>query len=164
MMASRVTLLLLVTGLFAGMWSGDRADERSAGERLLARKAASSSVAVSTSKPAQPSVHPTQTAIRPVTRHRGERSLSSIPLPQGIAAGTYLIVDGHGRTENRIVSAAEAFPSGQIAGHVAADQYTVRVGRDRWHFIRLEESSNSMATRRSLSQSRTGPVRAASLR
>ncbi|MBC8114794.1 MAG: hypothetical protein H7062_10480 [Candidatus Saccharimonas sp.] len=158
MMASRVTLLLLVTGLFAGMWSGDRADERSANERLLARKAASSSVAL------RPSVHPNQTAVRPVTRHRGERSLSSIPLPQGIAAGTYLIVDGRGRTETRVVTAAEAFPSGQIAGHVAADQYTVRVGHDRWHFIRLEESANSMVTRRSLSLSRTGPERAASQR
>lgn len=164
MMASRVTLLLLVTGLFAGMWSGDRADERSASERLLARKAASSSVTVSTSKPAQPSVHPTQTAVRPVTRHRGERSLLSIPLPQGIAAGTYLIVDGHGRTETRVVSATEAFPSGQIAGHVAADQYTVRAGRDRWHFIRLEQSAESTATRRTMLQPQAAPLRAASLR
>lgn len=158
MMASRVTLLLLVTGLFAGMWSGDRADERFANERLFARKAASSLVA------SQLSVCPAQTAVRPATRHRGERSLTSVPLPQGIAAGTYLIVDGRGRTETRVVSAVEAFPSGQIAGHVAADQYTVRVGQDRWHFIRLEESANSLATRRSLSLSRTGPARAASLR
>lgn len=158
MMASRVTLLLLVTALFAGMWSGDRADERSAAGRLLTHKAASTSVAL------QPSVRPNPTAVRPVTRHRGERSLSSIPLPQGIAAGTYLIVDGRGRTETRVVSAAEAFPNGQIVGHVAADQYTVRAGRDRWHFIRLEESANSLAIRRTLSLSRSGPVRAASLR
>jgi len=156
MMASRVTLLLLVTGLFAGMWSSDRADERSVAERRLTRKAASSSAAL------QPSERPHPTAVRPVARHRGERSLSSIPLPLGIAAGAYLIVDGHGRTETRVVSAAEAFPSGQIVGHIAADQYTVRAGRDRWHFIRLEESANSLATRQSLS--RTGPVRAASLR
>ena len=163
MMASRVTLLLLVTGLFAGMWSGDRADERFANERLLARKAASSSVAL------QPSVRPIQTAVRPVARHRGERSLSSIPLPQGIAAGTYLIVDGRGRTETRVVSASEVFPSdevtsGEVTGHAAPDQYTVRIGHDRWHFIRLEESSESLAGRRTLSLSRSGPVRAASLR
>lgn len=163
MMASRVTLLLLVTGLFAGMWSGDRADERSAHARQLARKASSSSVA------SQPSERPTQTAVRSVTRHRGERSLSSIPLPHGIAAGTYLIVDGRGRTETRVVTAAEAFPrdevtSGEITGHVAADQYTVRVGRDRWHFIRLEGSSDSLAGRRTSSLSQTGPARAASLR
>jgi hypothetical protein len=157
MMASRVTLLLLVTGLFAGMWSGDRADERSAAERPLARQAASARVAL------QPGERP-PTAVRSVTRQRTERSLSSIPLPQGIAAGTYLIVDGRGRTETRVVSAAEAFSGGRIVGHVAADQYTVRVGRDRWHFIRLEESANSLATRRSLSLSRTGPERAASLR
>lgn len=158
MMVSRVSLLLLVTGLFAGMWSSDRADEWSVAERRLARKAYSSSVVV------PPSVRPNQTAVRPVTQHRGERPLSSIPLPQGIAAGTYLIVDGRGRTETRVVSAAEAFPSGQITGHVAADQYTVLAGRDRWHFIRLEESANSLATRRTLTLSRTGPVRAASLR
>ena len=158
MMASRVTLLLLVTALFAGMWSGDRADEQSANARWLARKEASSSVAL------QPSVRPKQTVVRAVTRHRGERSLSSIPLPQGIAAGTYLIVDGHGRTETRIVSAAEAFPSGQIAGHVAADQYTVRAGRDRWHFIRLEQSAESTATRRTMLPPRAAPLRAASLR
>ena len=46
MMASRVTLLLLVTALFAGMWSGDRADEQSANARRLARKVGSSSVAL----------------------------------------------------------------------------------------------------------------------
>ena len=154
MMVSRVSLLLLVTGLFAGMWSSDRADERSVAERRLTRQAYSSSVVM------QPSVRPNQTAVRLVTRHQGERPRSSIPLPQGIAAGTYLIVDGRGRTETRIVSTAEAFPSGQITGHVAADQYTVFVGRDRWHFIRLEESANSLATRRTL----LGPVRAASLR
>ena len=158
MMASRVTLLLLVTGLFAGMWSGDRAGERADAERLLAHKAVSSSVAL------QPSARPSQAAVRPVARHRGERSLSSIPLPQGIAAGTYLIVDGLGRTETRVVSAAEAFPSGQIAGHVAADQYAVRVGHDRWHFIRVEAPAESLATHRSLSLSRTDPARAASLR
>lgn len=158
MMVSRVSLLLLVTGLFAGMWSSDRADERSVAERRLTRKAYSSSVVV------QASVLPNQTAVRPVTRHRGERPLSSIPLPQGIAAGRYLIVDARGRTETRVVSAAEAFPSGQITGHVAADQYTVLAGHDRWHFIRLEESANSLATRRTLTLSRSGPVRAASLR
>ena len=164
MMASRVTLLLLVTGLFAGMWSGDRADERSAAGRRLTRKASSSLVTASSSMAATPSIRPNQTTVRPVTRHQGERSLSSIPLPQGIAAGTYLIVDGRGRTETRVVSAAEAFPSGSIVGHVATDQYTVRVGRDRWHFIRLEESSNSLAIRQSLSRPRTGRVREASLR
>ena len=158
MMASRVTLLLLVTALFAGMWSGDRADEQSTAGLRLVRKAASPSVTV------QPNVRANQTAVRPVARHRGERSLLSIPLPQGIAVGTYLIVDGYGRTETRVVSEAEVFPNGQIAGHVAADQYTVRVVRERWHFIRLEESANSLATRRTLSLSRSGPVRAASLR
>lgn len=158
MMASRVTLLLLVTGLFAGMWSGDRADEQSANVRLLARRTSSPSVA------SQSSARQTQTAVRPVTRHRGERTLSSIPLPQGIAAGTYLVVDGRGRTETRIVTSAEAFPSGQITGHVAADLYTVRVGRDRWHFIRLEESASSLATRRPVPIRRAGRVRESVLR
>ncbi len=158
MMASRVTLLLLVTGLFAGMWSGDRADERSANERLLARKAAPSAVT------APPNSRPKQTAVRSVAQHRGERSLASIPLPDGIAAGTYLIVDGRGRTETRLVTAAEAFPNGPVEGHVAADQYTVRVGRDRWHFIRLDDSAESLATRRTLSLSGSASERAASRR
>ena len=158
MMASRVTLLLLVTALFAGMWSGDRADERFAVERRPARQASVSRVA------APPGVRPHPTVVRPVPRHRGERSLSPIPLPPGIAAGTYLIVDGRGRTETRVVTAAEAFPTGRIAGHVAADQYTVRIGRERRHFIRLEESANSNVARRPLPSLRTDPVRAASLR
>ena len=163
MMASRVTLLLLVTGLFAGMWSGDRAGERSANERLLARKAASSEVVL------QSGGRPNQTIARAVTRHRDERSLSSIPLPNGITVGTYLIVDGRGRTEARVVTSAEAIPSeevtsGEVTGHAAADQYMVRVGRDRWHFIRLEESSDSVARRRTSSLSQTGSARAASLR
>ena len=106
MMVSRVSLLLLVTGLFAGMWSSDRADEWSVAERRLTRQAYSSSVVM------QPSVRPNQTAVRLVTRHQDERPRSSIPLPQGIAAGTYLIVDGRGRTETRVVSAAEALMTG----------------------------------------------------
>lgn len=145
MMASRVTLLLLVTGLFAAMWSGDRADERTTAQLLLTRR---------TSPPTanqRSGARPISTAARPVSRYRGEQSLQTVPLPSGIAVGTYLVVDATGRNEARVVTAADAFPNGVISGHVAKDEYTMRSGPERWHFIRLAESA-SVAARR-------GPMR-----
>ena len=170
MMASRVTLLLLVTGLFAAMWSGDRADERTTAQLLLTRR---------TSPPTanqRSGARPISTAARSVVLHRGEQSLQSVPLPAGIAVGTYLVVDATGRSETRIVSAAEAFPNGVISGHVARDEYTVRSGAARWHFIRLSESANVATSRRvtprkpsaprvqMVARPLSGPARGASLR
>ncbi len=146
MMASRITLLLLVTGLFAGMWSNDRADERSA-PALLARRSAARCDVNSTNLRVAP------TSASSALRARTDRRRTAVPLPSGIAAGTYLIVDGRGRTQTRVVSAAEAFAGRKISRHVAADQYTTRIGRERWHFIRLDVAANSLATLRATSKS-----------
>ena len=170
MMASRVTLLLLVTGLFAAMWSGDRADERTTAQLLLTRRTAPPSANQ------RSGARPISTAARSVALHRGEQSLQSVPLPTGIAVGTYLVVDATGRSETRIVTAAEAFPNDVISGHVARDEYTVRNGSSRWHFIRLSETANVATSRRvtprkptapriqTAARSLSGPVRGASLR
>lgn len=158
MMASRVTLLLLVTGMFAGMWSGDRVEEQAAAELLLARRSAAPATNSRTA------ACPAAVAIRSSMRGRGEWSAAAIPLPPGIAVGTYLVVDGKGQTETRVVTTAAAFPSGQIERHVARDQYTVRLGRDRWHFIRLDEADDSRTARRLQPIRRAGRVHAATLR
>lgn len=157
MMASRVTLLLLVTGLFAGMWSGDGRENNAAREPLLAHQGAAQAMNSRTT------ARPGAVAIRSSLRGREEWSAASIPLPRGIAAGTYLVVDGHGRTETRLVTAAEAFPNGRIERHVAADQYAIRLGSDRWHFIRLDDAAETRAARRVVPIRRAGRVRAAGL-
>lgn len=123
MMATRVSLLLLVTGLFAGMWSADGPDTRSAAQQQLARRGSS------------PRAMQLITA-RPSNRLLGLPVVPTpakvIPLPKGITAGTYLIVDQHGRSERMTIDSKPS-RSGR-----PSDQYLVRQGSNRWHFIRLQ--------------------------
>ena len=141
MMASRVTLLLLVSGLFAGMWSTDSPDGRTASERFTARKGGSHRVIPSSRGLRTP--NEVQMSLRRAKSIRGP----IVPLPRGIAVGNYLVVDQSGSTEVRTVTASEAFSSGRIEGHAAADHYSVRVGQSRWHFIRLDATAQSRLAR-----------------
>jgi nitrogen fixation-related uncharacterized protein len=52
MMVTRVSLLLVVTGLFAGMWSADSPDLRSPAEKQLARRDSTPRLLLQTVRPA----------------------------------------------------------------------------------------------------------------
>jgi hypothetical protein len=127
MMISRVSLLLVVTGLFAGMWSADGLESRTVTQQQLVRRA--------------PSRRASDRVTVPATGSSGNASLSgntaakTVPLPKGIAPGTYLVVDQAGITQRLTISARRR----RTANHSTVEQYTVRSGGNRWHFIRLEE-------------------------
>lgn len=153
MKATRISLLLLVLGLFTSAWSEDRRvnqeDRMTVAQRTkLQRERSRTNV-------------PQRTVTAGMTNDRTRGTLTSaVPLPQGIAAGTYLVVDNFGRTHTRVVNpvAAAATNRDRVRSRFSEDQYTVKLGASRWHFIRLDvPSSSSTATAPT-------PVRAASLR
>jgi hypothetical protein len=130
------------------MWSGDQPDRLAAMQRparLLAGERESISlqpvktqVQSSFNRWGRVGRSPLSPAVRPL----------GAPLPPGIAVGTYLIADQFGRTEIRTVSLQDAFPDGKIQGHKRADQYTISSGKNRWHYIRLEQAIADRTARR----------------
>ncbi len=144
MMVTRVSLLLVVTGLFAGMWSADSPD-LSPAEKQLARRESTPRLLLQAAK-SSPNV------IRTVSQ---SDQRSTIPLPAGIEGGTYLVVDQTGVTQRLTIEARNTSASTNFA---AIDQYTVRQGDQRWHFIRLDAVSD-----RKVAQP-TQPARAVDLR
>lgn len=127
MMFTRVSLLLFVTVLFAGMWATDCPDCRTDADKLMARRE-------STPQWMRPAVK-TRTAEISRTTAAKPISLESIPLPSSIEPGTYVVVDQSGATQQMTISAATSTKSSNL---VPVDQYTVRQGDRRWHFIRLD--------------------------
>lgn len=128
-MVTRVSLLLLVTGLFAGMWSTDSPDERTVAQKQLARLASTPcSIALNQSARGND-----------VTRNAsfsGRLDTRAVPLPKGIAPGNYLVVNQSGMTQRLTITAHHGVSEENYA---QVDQYSVRSGNARWHFIRLDQ-------------------------
>ena len=140
-MISRVSLLLLVIGLFAGVWSADNSDGRSAAQMQLVRRGLPPRAI---GRAAGSSRNRLQGVSLP-----GCMKAAPIPRPRGIASGTYLVVNQAGVTQ-RLTITAQYDESGNHATveqytdqnpDQCDDQYTVRRGKARWHFIRLEEQT-----------------------
>lgn len=131
MMATRVTLLLLVTGLFAGMWSADSPDDRTPTQKQLARLA--SSPCAFANSPFRRDARSVTAEVQPVA--------AKIPLPRGIAAGTYLAVNQFGKTQQVTVASADSQDGRPNENFALVEHYTIHVGQTRWHFVRLETES-----------------------
>lgn len=143
MMVTRVSLLLVVTGLFAGMWSADSPDLRSPAEKQMARRASTPRVLEHAAKTSPSTIKAVSLSER----------LASIPLPAGIEPGSYLVVDQTGATQRMTIDASTTSTS---ANFVAIDQYTVRQGEQRWHFIRLDQVSDRKVAQPSLTTRAVG--------
>ncbi len=138
-MAARVTLLILVTGAFAAMWSGDHPD--------VIKPAKSAPMKRNSRQDALPNRREeTPTHADPQARrlNRDGKLLAvesgiSAPLPRGIVAGTYLVADQFGRTEIRVIHPQEV-ASVKIDHAGPSSHYLVEAHSARWHFIRLEAS------------------------
>ena len=63
---------------------------------------------------------------------------SPIPLPAGIAAGNYRVVDDTGRVARLAIAAAESAIAGENSREAAADFHLMSVDNRRWYFIRLQ--------------------------
>lgn len=126
-MAVRVALLILVTGMFTALWSGDHPVQASTAP---------------TSKPSHPTnprsweVHPLREA-----RQGGDRiARTSAPLPSGIVPGTYLVSDQRGKTEVRVISGNITNKQMPVSAS-NRDYFTVENKNGRWHYIRIENST-----------------------
>ena len=123
LVAGRISLLILVTGLFAAAWSGDHAP-------------------VTAGQPAAPA-HPYEAEpVRETAMHRWHQpqdpaqsssdhewiptadQLATDDLPAGLPAGMYLVIDPYGRIERFAVGADEsgsATDDSPTSGHFQAE-------------------------------------------
>ena len=140
-MAARVTLLILVTGAFAAMWSGDHPQAIKPAKPVQTKWDFRQDVLPNRRQETPTDIHP-QT--RRIIREGAMLALGTptkAPLPVGIVAGTYLVADQFGRTEIRVIHPQEVPHRVKIDHAPAASQhYMVEVHSARWHFIRIEAS------------------------
>lgn len=140
-MAARVTLLILVTGAFAAMWSGDHPQEIKPTKPAQTKSDFRQDALPNRRQETPTDVHP---QARRLIREGALLALGTpteAPLPVGIVAGTYLVADQFGRTEIRVIHPQEVPNRVKINRAPAASQhYMVEVHSARWHFIRIEAS------------------------
>lgn len=138
-MTARVALLVLVTGTFAALWSGDHPDRLAANDRPTKVLVGQSGVTRELgSLQSLELLRPRQTpAVATATEFA--KCAASIPVPREILAGTYLIADQRGRTAIRIVTQAECSMQDVASRHDGTHHYFVEVGDNRWHYIRIEQ-------------------------
>lgn len=130
-MNARVLLLMLVTGLFMAAWNGDQAAMQTA---LAAREQQRASKTASLKTPVQPISRTVQMNQQPaVTPEPTAIPESEVPLPAGIASGTYQAVHQSGRTFRINVPAADN-------SNPARELYTIDAQNgERWYLIRLAQ-------------------------
>jgi hypothetical protein len=133
MQASRITLLILMSGAFAAVWSGDHPDEPTNAARFLSHIDHQNATGTLIKLRCDSCVSP------PALSHQNQKRFSSVPLLPTITAGTYLVSDCHGRTEIRTVSLLESSNTEHVGKFVKTDHYVVRRGNLRLHFIRIDE-------------------------
>ena len=71
----------------------------------------------------------------------------SFPLPRNLTAGEYRIIDRFGNAENLTATRDRLNSWGIAPQHDVRNAYEVCVGRDRWHFIRIERADEPAPTR-----------------
>ena len=128
-MAARVALLILVTGLFAALWSGDHPDRLASAQRPPKQE-------IRLDYDREPS--PSQSLSSPVSQ-------IAPPLPDGIAEGTYLVADRFGGTRIRVVPKGEAGSLVEVPGRKLISHYSVESNQGRWHYIRIEPTAGDQA-------------------
>ncbi|WP_010584505.1 hypothetical protein [Schlesneria paludicola] len=148
-MATRVALLTLVTGTFTALWSGDHPERLAAADRptpyLVGTHAGFSERHTQWSRPARP-VGGLQTGRSPAAEK------SSLPLPEGIVEGTYLVTDQTGQTQVRLVAPQENASHDRCLLAKPEDHYVVERNGHRWHYIRLDDSVVNRFSRSSSTQ------------
>ncbi len=135
-MAARVFFLIGFIGLFAAAWNSDRPP--TAVPRLASN---------TQRLPERPSVvdevqQPMIVAqLGDAVAVSSETDFSHCQLPEGIAAGTYRVIDKKGRV------GWISLPAGKFVSAIPQDIYVSDSPQDRWYFIRVE-SAPVIATRR----------------
>ena len=128
-MAARVALLILVTGLFAALWSGDHPDQSA-----QVRRPSKQEIRLDYDR--EPSSNQSLSL---------SQSEFAAPLPEGITAGTYLVADRFGGTRIRVVLNGEVGSVVAIPEQKLVNHYSVESRRGRWHYVRIEPYSEDQA-------------------
>ena len=134
-----LVLLIIVTGLFVRLWSSNDRHGPDLSWRGPNR-------AVVTKAPPQPQAPIDQTPVRHISNIQSShselaveeiwnRSNCPLPLPAGLSAGEYRVVNDAGRMA-RLVLDSSSQPT--ESNGISADLQTVNVGNQRWYFIRLQ--------------------------
>lgn len=135
-MASRIALLILAIGSFAVLWSGDHADRIAAVDRpakVLVGSSDRRSRIDAAGKAARE--NPVQVASsQPESTHQQMIA----PLPHGITAGTYMVVNQYGRTYIQVVSREDSRSAGSSGGRRSQDHFAVESANILWHYIRIQ--------------------------
>jgi hypothetical protein len=136
-------LLVVATGLFARVWTAnDRPRPRAhfrTPDRISAmvigphpnavgRRDSAATIAVSVTTETVRSTEEIWTA-----------NDCPIPLPVGVAAGSYRVVDDMGRVARLEVASSAAVDKNASAAVANPEMYVVADGSRRWYFIRLQE-------------------------
>jgi hypothetical protein len=136
-MAARVTLLILVTGLFAAAWSSD--------QEPLAAVESKPPVRLHQYEPVletalhrwkAPRIDQTADQRTEWTPTIGQRLIEEHPA--GFPAGTYLVIDEHGRTVRVAIPAVPG--NSELAATEIGDHFVTERDGERRHWIRLAES------------------------
>ena len=126
---ARVALLILTTGLFAALWSGDESEQMASVDRPAKR------VVVRRDVP------------RLTVTSDSSAGLVAAPLPSKIVEGTYLISDQWGRTQIRVISVRDGGLANRAGDSLVGNHYLVERGAQRWHYIRIERPTRDLTTR-----------------
>ena len=148
-MTARVSLLILVTGTFTALWSGDQPERVAAADRPAERHVATRSAF------SERRLHLPQIARQASVDPRVTRLAvpgASLPLPEGITDGTYLVTNQWGRTQLQIVDQGDKLRERCILATLP-DHYVVEQAGNRWHYIRLEDSVVAHSTTSSSARS-----------
>jgi hypothetical protein len=140
----RLLLLIVAIGLFVRVWKTNEHPRT----RPIARPRSHAAERIDTT-----ATEPARQA-KPVSsrQERGERrtgeeswtmATSPIPLPAGITAGTYRVINDTGRVAKLTVAADEFSLPNESPSFAATDVVAVTIGSERWYFIRLRPESTA---------------------
>lgn len=134
-MAARVTLLILVTGLFAAAWSSDQEPPAVVESQPAARpqpyEPVKETVLHRWTIPAADRMANQRTEWTPTASRQIIEEC-----PAGFPAGTYLVVDEQGRTIRVVIPALPG--NSELAA--ASDHFVTEQHGERRHWIRLSDS------------------------
>ena len=137
----RLLLLVVATGFFVRVWSANDQSRSRCVMRTRSQVAVVCPPHPALVAPGNAVMHKSVSSTTPATASAEETWTVAgcpIPLPVGIAAGKYRVVDDTGRVARLAIAAADRAVVDTNPREVPADFHMTSVGTRRWYFIRLQ--------------------------
>lgn len=139
--AARVGVLFVAVAMFAAMWESDSPPSEATSDNWLARRAGEPETGAGRDRASE---RVSQSVFRrdtlPMLTPISYQAMNAqpYPMPAGIAAGEYRVVDSYGMTETLHVTDEMVSIQKSVESR---DQYFIENGDRRIYFIRLQSSS-----------------------